>query len=270
MKTNKNKHKKTNKRKTYKKGGGGYLSNFINVFKKNKNDSNNPLTLTPLNNNTGKKPETFEEIYNKYQKIDKDAKDREEKEKEEKEKTLKTNSTVTLKPNSHVNNTNGTMSENDIHIVLDPNDPNDHELRVASLTNPDDAKTLSSAEEKARTPTNTPRSSSSIRGDDNSSLFGQTKTDETQQATLTNDQSNNSNSFKKTKKDIKKDKSILEIKDRILEIKDPTDKCTKIFKASKNITKKYYFPSQIPNLTKIKTIINMSGGVTRKRRVSKK
>lgn len=42
--------------------------------------------------------------------------------------------------------------------------------------------------------------------------------------------------------------------------------CPSIFKSGKNVTKKYYFPSEFPNLTKLKSIGSMKGGTKTKKR----
>jgi centrosomal protein CEP76 len=36
--------------------------------------------------------------------------------------------------------------------------------------------------------------------------------------------------------------------------------CPAIFKSGKNVTKKYYFPSEFPNLTKLKSVVSIKGG----------
>jgi hypothetical protein len=43
--------------------------------------------------------------------------------------------------------------------------------------------------------------------------------------------------------------------------------CPAIFKSGKNVTKKYYFPSEFPNLTKLKSIVPKGGRKTRRNRV---
>ena len=46
---------------------------------------------------------------------------------------------------------------------------------------------------------------------------------------------------------------------------NPNIICKAILKSGKNLTKKYYFPSEFPNLTKLKPVIQ-KGGLTKKRR----
>ena len=46
---------------------------------------------------------------------------------------------------------------------------------------------------------------------------------------------------------------------------NPNIICKAILKSGKNLTKKYYFPSEFPNLTKLKPVIQ-KGGITKKRR----